>query len=328
MSTMTTAEARDTIERLMRGIGGTVAIVGSLNADYMVTCERLPGPGVTVTGGGLRVMPGGKSANQAACAARLGADVRMVGAVGSDQAADFLVEELAHAGVSTDHVERLDGPSGTAVVEVDARGENSIVVSPGSNGLVDASFVRAHRAALDGASVLGLCFEIPMDGVVEAARIAHERGVRVLVNNSPFLADLPEELVACTDVLLLNEHELADMLGIGEGHTGDGPDWKSIAQMMVERGYPATIVTLGAKGSVVLDGLDVRHIAPLSVKAVDTTGCGDAYMGAVLAGLASGYTLADAAAVASYVSAYAATGQGAQSSYGTAEEILAAIASL
>ena len=114
-------------------IRGTVSVVGSMNADYTVTAERLPGPGETITGGPLRVLPGGKSGNQAAAAARLGADVRMLGAVGSDANADFLLGRLGEAGVDTTGVRHVPGPSGTTVITVDAAGENTIVYSPGSN---------------------------------------------------------------------------------------------------------------------------------------------------------------------------------------------------
>lgn len=349
---------------LLGSIRGVVAVVGSLNADYSVRCERLPGPGETVAGQGLVISPGGKSSNQAACAALLGSHVRMVGAVGQDFAADFLVSELERTGVDAFFVSHMHGPSGTAVIEVDATGENSIVVSPGANAMVSAGYVHTRRSIFHGAAVLGLSLEIPMEGVLEAARCAHAAGARVLLNDSPFVAELPEELVELTDVLLVNEHELSQLLCMAEPAGGWlTADWEAVAAALGELGFAETIVTLGAEGSVVLaaDGLDngnvlgcgatagaamtaagassvpttidggapsshtgrVTFIDAVPVEAVDTTGCGDAYMGAVLAGLASGLTLCDSARLASCVAAYAAAGPGAQSSYGTPAQLRA-----
>ena len=317
--------ATETLAALDR-IHGAVAVVGSMNADYTVTTSRLPGPGETVTGGPLQVLPGGKSGNQAAAAARLGADVRMLGAVGSDANADFLLGELAAAGVDVSHVRRVDGPSGTTVITVDDEGENTIVYSPGSNAQVSVEYVESAKDALASASVLGLCLESPIETVTAAARLCHEAGVKVLLNDSPFQPALPSGLVEAADVLLVNEHEMAQLLGIDEPSDGDwnGFDWDSALERMRAFGFEQAIVTLGGDGSMVFDATaetPVERIPPVRVDAVDTTGCGDSFMGTVLAGLASGLTLVEAARLASYVSAYAATGYGAQASYGTAAQI-------
>ena len=308
-------------------IHGTVSVVGSMNADYTVTTERLPGPGETVTGGPLQVLPGGKSGNQAAAAARIGAAVRMFGAVGSDANAEFLLGALREASVDTQHVRRVPGASGTTVITVDANGENTIVYSPGSNAQVSVDYIEAMRGELTSANVLGLCLESPIETVTAAARIGHEAGVPVLLNNSPFTPVLPDELVQLADILLVNEHEMAQMFGIAEPEDGDwsGFDWLAAADRMREFGFDRVIVTLGGDGSMVLDAscavASVTRIAPVRVEAVDTTGCGDSFMGAVLAGLASGFELCEAAQLASFVSAYAATGLGAQASYGSAAQI-------
>lgn len=308
-------------------IGGDVIVVGSLNADYSVSCARLPRPGETVEGRGISLRAGGKSSNQAVAASRIGANVRMVGAVGSDSLGTFLKDELVRAGVDASGVSVVEGSSGTALVEIDDSAENSIVVSPGANACVDASFVRTHKDAIAGGSVLGLCLEIPMEGVVEAARIAAASGSLVLLNNSPFVPDLPDELVSNTDVLLVNEHEAKQMVG----EEGDLPDdldtgaWKAVMSKLAARGFASSIVTRGGKGSVVCDHGEMYRVDPVPVDAVDTTGCGDAFMGAVLAGLASGLSLKDSSDLASYVSAFAAMRLGAQSSYGTVAEIEATL---
>ena len=279
-------------------IHGTVSVIGSMNADYTVTAQRLPGPGETITGGPLQLLPGGKSGNQAAAAARIGATVQMFGAVGSDSNADFLLGALGEAGVNTTHVRRVLGPSGTTVITVDATGENTIVYSPGSNAQVTVDYVESVRDALARSSVLGLCLESPIETVTAAARMCHEAGVKVLLNDSPFTPSLPAELVEASDILLVNEHEMVQLLGIDEPENDDwdGFDWNHALEAMRGFGF------------------------------VDTTGCGDSFMGTVLAGLASGMALSEAAELASYVSAYAATGYGAQASYGNAAQIREAFA--
>lgn len=320
----------DDILASLEGVHGVVCVVGSMNADYTVSTKRLPNGGETVNGGPLRILPGGKSGNQAAAAAKLGASVRMFGAVGSDANADFLLAQLKQAGVDVSNVRRVPGPSGTTVIVVDADGENIIVYSPGSNAQVTVDYVRSMKDRLVSSSVLGLCLESPIETVTAAAQMCHEAGVKVLLNDSPFTPTIPAELIEASDVLLVNEHEMAQLLGISEPDNDDwdGFDWQHAADRMAEYGFKEAIVNLGGDGSVVLDAAAsedrrVVRIAPVKVDAVDTTGCGDSFMGTVLAGLASGFSLQDAARLASYVSAYAATGYGAQASYGTAAQIRA-----
>lgn len=326
---MSISEVLSSLDR----IHGTVSVIGSMNADYTVTAQRLPGPGETITGGPLQLLPGGKSGNQAAAAAKIGAAVRMFGAVGSDSNADFLLEQLEQAGVDVSNVRRVLGPSGTTVIVVDADGENIIVYSPGSNAQVTVDYVQSMKDELVSSSVLGLCLESPIETVTAAARMCHEAGVKVLLNDSPFTPVIPAELVEAADVLLVNEHEMAQLLGIDEPEDDDWDnfDWNHAADCMAEYGFKEAIVTLGGDGSVVLDTAApenerIIRIAPVKVDAVDTTGCGDSFMGTVLAGLASGFSLQDAARLASYVSAYAATGYGAQASYGNAAQIKARFA--
>ena len=273
-------------------IHGSVSVVGSMNADYTVTTERLPGPGETVTGGPLQVLPGGKSGNQAAAAAKLGATVRMFGAVGSDSNADFLLTQLASAGVNTDGIRKVLGPSGTTVITVDSHGENTIVYSPGSNANVTVEYIESQRDLLTASSVLGLCLESPLETVTACATM-------------------------CQLVQLLHIDEPED-------DDWDSFDWAQAQNRLSEFGFDQAIVTLGGDGSVVLDSTvdpSIIRIAPVRVDAVDTTGCGDSFMGTVLASLASGLSLEESAQLASYVSAYAATGYGAQASYGTAAQI-------
>jgi len=277
----------------------TIVIVGSLNADLVVRTERFPKPGETLHGSDLAILPGGKSANQAVAAGRLGGTVRMIGAVGDDGNGALLRDSVAAAGADTTHVAVREGvATGTAVITVDAAGENTIVISAGANGTLTPDDVPAD--AFDDAGVLGLCLEVSIDVVLAAARAAHAAGVTVLTNLSPF-GDVPAELLALTDVLLVNEHE-AESLG--------------------EHGVARSIVTRGGSGCLVHDGdADPVSIDAVRVEPVDTTGCGDAFMGSVALRLAAGDSLVDAARFAVGVGAYAATKAGAQASYPTTAEL-------
>lgn len=307
----------------LEGSEGAVAVVGSMNADYVVTARNLPRPGETVKGGPLKILPGGKGANQASAAARLGANVTFYGAVGDDENAAFLLSKLDEAGVDTGEIMHTEGPSGTTVIMVDADGENSIVYSPGANGKVSAGYVQCHRPSLSEAKVLGLCLESPMPTVIAAAEAAHADGVTVLLNESPFTEDLPHELVEATDILLVNEHEAAQLLEFDEPEDGDwaGVDWSDVVARFTDYGFERAIVTLGPQGSIVVEGGQWYRVDAAVVDAVDTTGCGDAFMGTVLAGLAADYSLLQSAQIATYVAGYAAASLGAQSSFGSAAEV-------
>ncbi|PZE32354.1 ribokinase [Curtobacterium sp. MCSS17_006] len=277
----------------------SIVVVGSLNADLVVRTARFPQPGETLQGSDLAILPGGKSANQAVAAGRLGGTVRMIGAVGDDGNGALLRDSVAAAGVDTTHVAVREGvATGTAVITVDAAGENTIVISAGANGTLTPDDVPTDVFA--GAAVLGLCLEVSIDVVLAAARAAHAAGVTVLTNLSPFGA-VPAELLELTDVLLVNEHEAAAL--------GD-------------HGVARSIVTRGGAGCVVHDGgVEPVSIDAVRVEPVDTTGCGDAFMGAVALRLAAGDALVDAARFAVGVGAYAATKPGAQASYPTTAEL-------
>ena len=208
------------------------------------------------------------------------------------------------------------------MITVSAEGENTIVYSPGANSKAAAGYVQSHRLTIAGCSVLGLCLESPISTVVAAAQTAHDAGVTVLLNDSPFMDELPHELVEVTDILLVNQHEVAQLLGLPDGDV-ESLDWYEVAERFTDYGFDRAIVTLGASGSVVIENGRWHRVSAAQVKAVDTTGCGDSFMGTVLAGLAAGYTLLQSAQIGSYVSAYAATKIGAQSAYGTADEVVA-----
>ncbi|MGK9149437.1 ribokinase [Plantibacter flavus] len=289
-----------------------IVVVGSLNADLVVRTPRFPQPGETLTGSELVVIPGGKGANQSVAAGRLGGDVTMIGAVGDDANGTLLLGSLSEAGVDVSRVaKRTDVATGTAVITVDDAGENTIIVSPGANGTLSTERIGDAWQALDGAGVLCLCLEVPLPTVLEAARRGASAGALVLLNLSPYGA-VPTELLASTGVLLVNEHEATDLAGVDPQTAG----WPATAEALRERGITRAVITTGAAGSIVVDG-DAAVVAVPSPKvdAVDTTGCGDAFMGSLALRLAAGDALVEAARYASTVGSYAATGEGAQASY-------------
>lgn len=311
-------------------IGGEVVVVGSLNADLTVRTERFPKAGETVTGREFAVLPGGKSANQAVQAARLGARVQMIGAVGRDAHGEMLRRSLHEAGVETGGLAVSEQPTGTALITVEDSGANTIVVSPGANSDVDDAMVKRHRDLIAGASVLGLCMEIDAAAVETAAVQAQELGTTVVFNNSPFHAELPAGLMRNVDVLVLNEHELRELLVtmtaedcelLGELTDPRDDDWSRCAALLAQLGLRAVVVTLGGAGAVVVEDQQVTPIAPYSVEVVDTTGAGDSFFGTLLAGLASEMSLVESAQLASAVAAYATRSLGAQASYGDREAI-------
>jgi ribokinase len=309
------------------GAHGRIVVVGSLNADLTIYCERLPLPGETVHGTGFAVNPGGKSANQAVAASLLGGAVSLIGAVGDDSNGEMLQASTAGAGVDISHVRTSQSAAtGVAVIAVDAHGENNIIISAGANGTLAPADVAASADAFDGASVVCLCLEVSLETVEAAARMGHDAGATVLLNLSPY-GEIPQSLADLTDVLLVNAHEGSLFLGDAEmpdggmpGAGADDADWDQVRQRFAGRGLQRILVTLGANGSVVLDSLGagtgrVTRIAPVKVHAVDTTGAGDAFTGAVAARLAAGEPLAEAAAFASVAAALAATRKGTQAAY-------------
>ncbi len=310
------------------GRPGRIAVVGSLNADLTIYCERLPLPGETVHGNGFAVNPGGKSANQAVAASRLGGKVSLVGAVGVDANGNMLLSSAAGAGVDVGRVRTSPEPTGVAVIAVDASGENNIIISAGANGTLSPADVAEASDVMAEAAVVCLCLEVSTDTVLAAARAGHDAGATVLLNLSPY-GGVPEELIALTDVLLVNAHEAALFLGHGAAVPGPGAadaDWDKVRLRFAEHGIRQVLVTLGAQGSVVLDSLapqarQVARIASTTVRAVDTTGAGDAFTGAVAVRLAAGDGLADAAAFASVAAALATTRKGTQAAYPEAADV-------
>nr|WP_171169142.1 ribokinase [Streptomyces sp. I05A-00742] len=295
-----------------------VLVIGSANADLTVRVDRRPGPGETVLGTDLVESSGGKGANQAAAAARLGARTALLAGVGDDAYGGLLLDAQRAAGVDTGHVRVVAGArTGTAMIVVGPDGDNTIVVSPGANALLSPEDVAAARPVVAASAVVSLQLEIPPATVRAAAALAVDTGTRVVVNPSPVPPELDPSLLAAADPLVVNEHEARLLSGAGDG---DPAAW---ARALRERGARSVVVTLGAAGALVLDATAADPVAVpgIEVRAVDTTGAGDAFTGALAARLARGTTLADAARFAVRVAAASVTKPGAQPSYPTTDEL-------
>lgn len=293
-----------------------IVVVGSINADLVVTLARHPHPGETVLGRSMTVLPGGKGANQAVAAALLGADVTLIGAVGSDAYADIALSALSAAGVDLGAVSRLDGGTGVAVVEVSDDGENTIVVLPGANDQVTPDVVTASAEAIRNAAVVIVQGELPAASIEAAVRAATGR---VVVNLAPVIW-MERDVLLRADPLVVNEHEGAlvlEQLG-GTATGGHG----SVVEALLACGFASVVMTLGGAGALLSDGAAVRPVPAPTVSAVDTTGAGDAFVGALAARLAAGSTLDDAVHFAVRVGSYAVQHPGAQPSYPTLDDEL------
>lgn len=302
-----------------------VVVVGSANADLVVQVPRRPGGGETLLGGDLRLLPGGKGANQAAAAGRCGAPVKFVGCVGGDANGRYLREQLADAGVDTAFLAEAERPTGTAIILLTPDGENSIVVSPGANQQFDVAAAERSAAAWADTGVVVLSLEIPLDTAFHVAARASAGGARVILNAAP-AAPIPRETLEVCDPLIVNEHEALEVLG-ASADDPDASDFPRLAERLLAAGARSVVVTIGADGAVVASAGGVGHVPAYAVSAVDTTGAGDAFVGATAGELAAGASLQEAVRFATAVSAVSVQRVGAQSSYADRAEIEAFIAS-
>jgi ribokinase len=295
-----------------------VFVAGSINQDFVLSVERRPAPGETVTDARLATHNGGKGANQAAAAALLGAGVTFLGCVGDDGFGEPLVRALAEKGVDTSLVQEVSGSStGTAFITVTPDGENAITVAPGANRRLTVEDVDAVSESIGEAKVLIAQMEIPPEAVRRAVEIAEANETRALVNLAPPF-EVSQALLEKLDPLVLNEHEAAFLLG----ESVEGVDGAlSAASELLDLGPRSVVVTVGEDGAVFSSGASVEHLTAPSVEVVDTTGAGDAFVGALAARLAADAPLEDAVAYAARAGAAAVTKEGAQGALPTPDVV-------
>ncbi|WP_329247775.1 ribokinase [Streptomyces sp. NBC_01478] len=281
-----------------------IAVLGSTNMDLVAYVAKAPQRGETVTGREFRTIPGGKGANQAIAAAHAGADVTIISAVGNDTYGAQLRSTFEHSGVDTDHLRTVEGPSGTAHIVVDDEGGNAIVVIPAANGTVD-HLAPGDEATIATADALLLQLEIPLTGVIAGAEAARRHGVRTILTPAP-AQPLPPELLAAVDLLIPNEHEATALTGRTDPHEA--------AAVLLDQ-VPEVIVTLGAAGSLyAARGAEPLTVPAPQVTAVDSTGAGDTFVGALAVALAEGRPMRDALAWAAAAAALSVQRPGATAS--------------
>jgi ribokinase len=293
-----------------------VVVVGSSNTDLVVKVPHLPTPGETVLGGEFFTAPGGKGANQAVAAARLGAEVTLVARIGQDVFGDRALAGFEEEGLITRYITvDPESASGVALILVDERGENSIAVAPGANSGLSPAIVQQAQETIKEVEVLVLQLETPTETVLAAAKIAHQGGVRVILNPAPAPSEpLPSELLECIDILTPNESE-ARMLAGKQGEVEEA------ARQLTRQGVGAVVVTLGARGALIVTP-DYEQLVPgFEVDAIDTTAAGDAFNGGLAVALAEDKPLADAVQFANGCGALATTRLGAQPSLPTRDEV-------
>ncbi|MFG1943262.1 ribokinase [Nonomuraea sp. NPDC048826] len=292
-----------------------ITVFGSANMDLVAYTARAPRLGETVTGRDFRTVPGGKGANQAVAAARAGAEVTFLGAVGEDAFGAELRDTLAAAGVDVTLLRRVPGPSGIAHIVVDDQGGNSIIVVPGANGAVTGP-TEAERAVIAGSRALLLQLELPMAAVTAAARAAREAGVPVILTPAP-AQSLPAGLLEAVTLLLPNEHEAAGITGAA------APDAALDGLLgLVEE----AVITLGSEGALYGSRSGERlHVPAVPVKAVDTTAAGDTFAGALAVARSEGLAAADALRFATTAAALSVRREGASTSMPQRAEIDAAL---
>jgi ribokinase len=295
-----------------------VFVLGSINQDFVLKVERRPEPGETVTNAKLSTHNGGKGANQAAAAALLGATVIILGRVGDDEFGESLVRALEEKGIDTGLVEKAPGKAtGAAFITVTPDGENAITVAPGANRSIRPEDVEAAAGAIGDARVLVAQMEVPVQSVLRAVEVASERGTRALVNLAPTF-EVPRGLLERLDPLVVNEHEAAFLLGSAvEGVDGA----LSAAPKLLALGPRSAVITVGEAGAVLAGNGLTEHLPAPGVDVVDTTGAGDAFVGALAARLARDTPLEDAVAYAVRAGAAAVTREGAQGALPTPEVV-------
>jgi ribokinase len=288
-----------------------VVVVGSLNMDLVLPVPRFPEPGETLSGGALRLVPGGKGANQAVACARLGAPAALVGLVGADNFGSELLAALQRDPIDLRHVDTTaQAATGVAMIMVDAAAQNRIALAPGANAALTPAHIDAAGALIDRAALLIVQLEIPLATVLHAIERAARAGRPIMLNPAPAQL-LPSALWPAIDYLVVNETEAGLLAGSA---VTDPQSAASAALALRQRGARQVLVTLGAQGVVIADAAGTRHCAAPAVLAVDTTAAGDTFIGGVAAGLSEGLSLDCAVQLGMAAAALCVTRVGAQSS--------------
>lgn len=293
-----------------------ILVIGSLNMDLSIDLAKMPVTGETILGRGIAYKAGGKGANQACAAGKLGGRVRMLGCVGQDEFGQKLVKSLSESGVETDYIkESRDLPTGTAVIYVDDNGDNSIVVIPGANMACDIEYLKEQDEQFHWCDYVVLQMEIPYEAVWYSVKRAKELGKTVILNPAPAPDEIPEEILSLVDYLTPNETEIITLNGKSKDDIREG------AEKLLSRGVSNVIATLGDRGALLVNRYGETFYPARKVVSVDTTAAGDCFNGAMVAALAEGQSEAEAILFANIASSIAVTRKGAQESLPIREEV-------
>ncbi|MFZ4527441.1 MAG: ribokinase [Undibacterium curvum] len=300
-----------------------ICVVGSVNMDLVFRTPRMPAVGETLHGHEFRQIPGGKGANQAVAAARQGADVRFIGAVGDDGFGDFSQQSLSADGISLTHLSRIPGvATGVAGILVEDNGSNSIVLAAGANASLTPAHIDAAAADIRSAQILLCQLETPLNTVTQAIATARAAGVKVILNPAP-AQDLSPELLAQVDYLILNETEAGQLSGIA---VTDNASAQAASEKLLSMGVGQVLLTMGGHGAQITQAGLSQFIPAIRVDVVDTTAAGDTFVGAFAVGIANGLSLLEASQEAQYTAALTVTKLGAQTSIPQRAEVLAFMA--
>jgi ribokinase len=296
-----------------------ICVIGACNLDLISSVPRLPRMGETLHGDRFSMGFGGKGANQAVMAAKLGCSVSMISKVGQDIFGEDTLNNFKSCGVDTQHVHSTDQAStGVAPIAVDSEGQNSIIIVTGANDLLTVAEIESARTTIAAASVLVCQLEIPQDISLAALRIAREEGVRTIFNPAPARPDIPEEFYRLSDIFCPNETETELLTGISVETLEDG---ERAARKCIALGAGTVILTLGERGSLLVTNDHSEHIPVEKVKAIDTTGAGDAFVGSLAFFLASGKGMSEAIGQANAIAAISVQSSGAQNSFPEAGDL-------
>ena len=296
-----------------------ICVVGACNLDLISYVPRLPSMGETLHGNRFQMGFGGKGANQAVMAAKLGGDVTMVTKLGQDVFGENTLKNFKSWGVNSQHVHFTDQAfSGVAPIAVDTEGHNSIIIVTGANDLLTGEEVEAARPAIAASEILVCQLEIPLDISLAALRIAREEGVKTIFNPAPALSEIPEEFYHLSDIFCPNETETELLTGMSVGSLQEA---ENAAKALIERGAASVILTLGERGSLLVTGATTEHVPVEPVKALDTTGAGDAFVGSLAFFLAAGKALSDSIKRANSIAAVSVQSSGTQTSFPEAKDL-------
>lgn len=295
-----------------------VLVVGSSNLDLVARVERFPYPGETIFGSRFEMFPGGKGANQAVCAARLGCNTSFIGKMGNDQFREKLTKIMMDGGVNIENIFIDDNePTGTALITVDDKGQNEIIVISGSNMKLTPQNIELKSSVFANAAVVLTQLEIPLETVIRSAELAKDNDAIFILNPAPALP-IPNSVFSMIDYLTPNESELEILSGL---KIDDETSIKNAALKMIDMGVKNVIVTLGDKGSMLINKSEVTHFPAIRVDVVDSTAAGDAFNGAFASRIAEGFSVEEAIKFANLIASITVTRMGAQSSMPYLNEI-------